>query len=564
MSILNWNQGEILFVNVKTRSAIVLDEVLNRPIEVPLDPISRDDDTSFSGVEFIPKEGAKVKLYYKDHVPYILGAAPYIATTMDVDQMSIRKKLTNVNIGDIDLNGLVSDDLPKGDGYRKVGKNYFGSSDPMYRKTRGQFTNYSGNSFEDLLPGDKVLTTKDGNAVGVLEGGVTYLKASELCQIIGIKYNDLLRIVSRNFEHFTDFGNIYSKNIDGATSYIIEGAASQSQSRMNQHTIKIEVGAQGDLYKVTTSNGANSILSMFHMTNKGDIKYISHGESNLTLGDKLEKVTGKKTVRVQGNYEEQYDSDVIRGIKGTEVTTIQNNRNITVKNDDINLTGRNQNVTIGGLKDETIGGSPTMDDAFTQNIGIGNKKETIKTTGNFKRDIVVMGNFLESTTLGDFKRDTLGGNFEDTTALGDLKRTTYVGNIADKTSMGNLTRTTSKGDILDLASCGDYALNVLDLLGMGGNITIMNKKSYIYMSKSGNITIDNGPTTITIKSGGDVEIDMGGDLLLGGAAFQKAVLGDLFMTYFNMHNHGTGVGPSSIPLIPMTTALLSSCVKVKI
>jgi hypothetical protein len=39
---------------------------------------------------------------------------------------------------------------------------------------------------------------------------------------------------------------------------------------------------------------------------------------------------------------------------------------------------------------------------------------------------------------------------------------------------------------------------------------------------------------------------------LGEEAMEKLVLGSTFLTFFNSHTHPTGVGPSGIPIVPMT------------
>ena len=39
---------------------------------------------------------------------------------------------------------------------------------------------------------------------------------------------------------------------------------------------------------------------------------------------------------------------------------------------------------------------------------------------------------------------------------------------------------------------------------------------------------------------------------LGEAAIEKLVLGSTFLTFFNAHTHPTGVGPSGVPIVPMT------------
>ena len=48
---------------------------------------------------------------------------------------------------------------------------------------------------------------------------------------------------------------------------------------------------------------------------------------------------------------------------------------------------------------------------------------------------------------------------------------------------------------------------------------------------------------------------------LGPSATQSGVLGELLLQYLLTHTHGTGVGPSSAPIVPPTLELLSKVVK---
>lgn len=73
-------------------------------------------------------------------------------------------------------------------------------------------------------------------------------------------------------------------------------------------------------------------------------------------------------------------------------------------------------------------------------------------------------------------------------------------------------------------------------------------KAKIEIEESGKIIINAG-------SGSTIE--------LGEGAIEKAVLGTAFKTYFDMHTHTTGVGPSGVPINPMPDTTLSEIVKVK-
>ena len=55
------------------------------------------------------------------------------------------------------------------------------------------------------------------------------------------------------------------------------------------------------------------------------------------------------------------------------------------------------------------------------------------------------------------------------------------------------------------------------------------------------------------KSGGKQKVIVKSDNIeLGEGAIEKLVLGSTFLTFFNSHTHPTGVGPSGVPIIPMT------------
>jgi len=55
------------------------------------------------------------------------------------------------------------------------------------------------------------------------------------------------------------------------------------------------------------------------------------------------------------------------------------------------------------------------------------------------------------------------------------------------------------------------------------------------------------------KSGGKQKVIIKSDNIeLGEEAIEKIILGSSFLTFFNNHTHPTGVGPSGVPVIPMT------------
>jgi hypothetical protein len=62
------------------------------------------------------------------------------------------------------------------------------------------------NSPNDMSLGDNLTTSTGGGLLGVLRGGSILMRASRLAEIYVCKWDDLVRIVSRNWQHFTDVG----------------------------------------------------------------------------------------------------------------------------------------------------------------------------------------------------------------------------------------------------------------------------------------------------------------------------------------------------------------------
>ena len=102
-----------------------------------------------------------------------------------------------------------------------------------------------------------------------------------------------------------------------------------------------------------------------------------------------------------------------------------------------------------------------------------------------------------------------------------------------------------------------------------GHSFSMNKDAVSMADKDGNIiSIDKG--AVTVLSKGDINVrgpvvNIGaGSVFLGDPASFKALLGELTLAYLATHIHGTGVGPTSPPLVPPPPSLMSNSIKVKL
>jgi hypothetical protein len=68
---------------------------------------------------------------------------------------------------------------------------------------------------KDSLLGDRVITSQGGGLLGILRAGSVILRSSKAAELFMSRLQDLVRIVSRNFEHFTDLSTDVYRNIQG-------------------------------------------------------------------------------------------------------------------------------------------------------------------------------------------------------------------------------------------------------------------------------------------------------------------------------------------------------------
>lgn len=67
----------------------------------------------------------------------------------------------------------------------------------------------------DFAPGDHVITTEGGGIFGMMANGSTLIKASPLAQIFLSKFDDVVRVVARNWERFSDVSQQTAANVSG-------------------------------------------------------------------------------------------------------------------------------------------------------------------------------------------------------------------------------------------------------------------------------------------------------------------------------------------------------------
>lgn len=148
----------------------------------------------------------------------------------------------------------------------------------------GQATWADQNKPKEMLDGDRVIATDGGAMLALLRYGTAIVKASPLAQVIVSKIDDTVRIVSRNFEHYTDVGSDVIRNIGGRVYRYISYTNNFGSSRNGSYQYSQFIGdtalaeAVKDDYLLSSSAAATTVIF------KEQVKQGSHiVERSLTL-----------------------------------------------------------------------------------------------------------------------------------------------------------------------------------------------------------------------------------------------------------------------------------------
>lgn len=381
----NWERATIIQVNPGTYTVDVYTE-RGKYLSGLSIPTSSYDPSSGAGEISMPKRGQVVAVHYELGDPILNLAVPFSSAGPPLQSIA--------------ANPVVPD---------------IGGEDGVYA---GQGTaNYAGLRPQDVLPGDWMRIGSQGNLVGVLEGGVTVLKASELAQIIAVRTNDLLKLLGRNLEILTDFGEITFTNDNGNTSMSLRAGAKQtteSSPTQEYWTIRADLGDAGNLVNFRITDTQGHTLSGVQMdpngsvtrTTTGDLTEIIGGAYNMQFG-------GDVGLVIPGNKNDTVNGDSTESITGSK--TINAGSTITLQSGvdtvvsptrDLNIsTGRNINISASGNPLATPG-------ATTLSYTITNGSVVFDIGDPAAGDLqAAMSGMQVNTFLGNIGFDTKLGNF---------------------------------------------------------------------------------------------------------------------------------------------------------
>lgn len=311
-----------------------------------------------------------------------------------------------------------------------------GGEDPLY-SGRSSAANYrTKNTPRDMGPGDWAEVGEEGNAIGVLSGGVNVMRSSGMSQIRTHLLNDLVEIISRNYKHFSDMGVSEIKNDGGRITWSFRGGSDQAQeagSDQENWSIRIDLGAEGDLFRfeLTQPNGGTNFK--FHVDADGQLEvFTASGNDEFVGGDKNLKILGDRTVDLKGNDGQRIHGFQAKEINGVRDTIVSNSDTLSVGTDQTLSIQRHLTETIGGKHEEkVVGGNPLT--ALPGDIA----RETILSNGGWKVNIGDPLSGANPLALAGFELETFTGDI--------IHQVKVKGNIDVKTLLGNATMETTAG-----------------------------------------------------------------------------------------------------------------------
>lgn len=184
--------------------------------------------SSRAGDRTTPVMGDRVVIHYELGYPLIYGFLPKIQTSDNTFPLSIDTGQLLVDTGNFSPEGV----------------NAIGDQ----------------NKPGDILVGDRVLGSTGGGLLAILRGGSLLLRSSRLAEIFISKWDDVVRVVSRNWEHFTDVSSDIVKNIGGRVYRYTGYALTDSAAKVEDYKYNLYYGDTA-LAQAVKTNYQNSSAS---------------------------------------------------------------------------------------------------------------------------------------------------------------------------------------------------------------------------------------------------------------------------------------------------------------
>jgi len=219
----------------------------------------------------------------------------------------------------------------------------------------------------DLTQGDWARVGTMGNHVAVLEGGIASLGSpSALFRSLGL--SGLLQLIARRLRVHTDFGEWHTENDQGRTSFVLRAGANQSTQTGadEQHwTIRLDLGATGDLFNFEITEPDGRTTFRFHVTGDGRVQIYGDGGVDLSSGSgaeglALQDIAGGRAVHVAQDDELTIEGGRTTRVDRAEETTVATDRTTVIGASDTRWVNGDDTASVGGQRTEVVAGGPAQ------------------------------------------------------------------------------------------------------------------------------------------------------------------------------------------------------------
>ena len=231
-----------------------------------------------------------------------------------------------------------------------------GGEDPLHAPAVTDTTFRAPNEPKDILPNDWIRRSPDGNMIAVLAGGTNAVKSSPFAQVRTHAIGDMVEIISATYRHMTAMGDLNIVNENGKTSLIWRAGSDQSTENgpnTGNWTIRLDVGATGDLFNFEITTPKGQTLSRIHMGSDGRVSILGSAGVDVTSGDRgttREDLAGSKETTVRGELHTKVKGLVEEVFRAARVTSVSKNDSLTVGNDRNEVVNHDRNSYVGGAQ----------------------------------------------------------------------------------------------------------------------------------------------------------------------------------------------------------------------
>lgn len=240
-----------------------------------------------------------------------------------------------------------------------------GGEDPVRPANGNAPAMRSADTPVDVLQGDYVRHSPDGNHVGVLAGGVNVMQSTPFSAIRMHALDPTVEVFAHKYRHMSAMGNMEIKSNDGKTSLVWRAGADQSDENgpdRENWTIRMDVGASGNMFNFAVTQPDGALLSRIHMSATGRVEIFGIGGVDIVSGGDPttttnEVVLSSKVISYEGNLTQNVAGAANSSVVGTRTEEVSGNQVHLVGNDHNQTVGRDWNHTVNGkVRQRVIGG----------------------------------------------------------------------------------------------------------------------------------------------------------------------------------------------------------------